>query len=248
MIIAEIGLNHMGSENYALHLVKSLIKVKKIDGITIQIREESFYSGNRKKLILKDSVYKKLNKIIKKSKKKFGVALCDHKKIKFFEKLKIDFIKIINNDIQNNFLLQKLLSSKFKKYYFSTGLSNSKDIIKLVKKIKKYNKKFEIIHTSLSHDIDQANLKSIEYLKKITKLPIAFGLHSKYYEVMILSLFYKPSSLLFYIKGNRYKIHRDEKHAIKIEYLDKIINLIDKFPKILGKMNKSTPKNILNYK
>ena len=118
MIIAEIGLNHMGNENYALHLVKSLVKHKKIEGITIQIREKSFYHGNRKKLILRDSVYKKIDNIIKKSKKKFGVALCDHSKIEFFENLNVDFIKVINNDIKNDFLLQKLLSSKFKIFFF----------------------------------------------------------------------------------------------------------------------------------
>ncbi len=248
MIIAEIGLNHMGNENYALHLVKSLVKHKKIEGITIQIREKSFYHGNRKKLILRDSVYKKIDNIIKKSKKKFGVALCDHSKIEFFENLNVDFIKVINNDIKNDFLLQKLLSSKFKNFFFSTGLSDKKDVINLVKKIKKYKKKYQIIHTSLSHDIEQANLNSIKYLKKITRLPIAFGLHSEFHEIMVVSLFYKPSSVLFYVKGNRYRVHRDEKHAIKIEYLDKIINLIVKFPKILGKMNKSAPRNILNYK
>lgn len=248
MIIAEIGLNHMGSEDYALHLVKSLIKIKRIDAITIQVREESFYKGSRKKLILNDNVYKKINDLIKKKNKKFGVALCDYKKIKFYENLKIDFVKIINNDIKNQILLHKLLNSRIKKFFFSTGLSNKRDIIDLVKKIKKYNKNYEIIHTSLSHDADQANLNSIKYLKKITKFPIAFGLHSKFHEIMILSLYFNPSSLLFYIKGNRYKIHRDEKHALKIDDLNKITYLIKQFPKIIGKMGKSIPKNILNYK
>ena len=246
--IAEIGQNHMGSEFYANYLLNSLTKNNNIDAITFQIREESFYSGLRKKLILKDSFYQKAKNKIKNSGKKFGIALCDPKKIKFFENLGVDFIKVINNDINNNDLVKKFLKSRIKKIYFSTGLSDEKDIKKLLIKIKKIKKKYEIIHTTLSNDVASANLNSINYLKKITNIPIAFGLHSEKWEVLLLSLCYNPSSILFYVKGSKFKIHRDEKHAIPVKNLNRITSIMKLYPKIIGKLNKKKPNKTLNFK
>ncbi len=246
--VAEIGQNHMGSERYANHFLNSLTKDKNIDAITFQIREESFYYGLRKKLILKNSFYEKAKNKIKNSGKKFGIALCDPKKVKFFEGLEIDFIKVINNDINNKNLIDKFLKSKIKKIYFSTGLSDEKDIKKLLNKIKKEKKNYEIIHTTLSNDVSSANLNSINYLKRITNIPVAFGLHSEFWEVLLLSLSFKPSSVFFYIKGDKFKIHGDEKHAIRTNDLSKITSLIKLYPKILGKFNKKKPQKILDYK
>ncbi len=247
-LIAEIGQNHMGNEQYAKYLLNSLTKNKNIDAITFQIREKNFYSGLRKKLILKDSFYYNAKNKVKISRKKFGIALCDPQKIEFFENMGVDFIKVINNDINNDYLVNKLLNSKIKKIYFSTGLSDEKDIKKLLKKIKKTKKEYEIIHTTLSNDVASANLNSIEYLKKITNLPIAFGLHSEKWEVLLLSLCYNPASILFYVKGSKFKIHRDEKHALPIKDLDRITSIMKIYPKIIGKLNKKKPKKTLDYK
>ena len=246
--IAEIGQNHMGNESYANYMLNSITNNKNIDAITFQIREESFYFGLRKKLILKDSFYQKAKNKIKNSGKKFGVALCDPKKIKFFESLGVDFIKVINNDIENDHLVKELLKSKIKKIYFSTGLSGEKEIKKLLTKIKKINKNYEIIHTTLSNNVTSANLNSINYLKKITNFPIGFGLQSERWEVLLFSLCFNPSSILFYVKGPKFKVHRDERHAIKIKDLDRIASIIKQHPKIIGKYNKKAPKKTLKYK
>jgi len=247
-LIAEIGQNHMGNEQYAKYLLHSLIKNKDIDAITFQIREKNFYSGLRKKLILNDNFYYNAKNKIKRSKKKFGVALCDPEKIEFFENIGVDFVKVINNDIKNDFLVKKLLKSKIKKIYFSTGLSDEKDIKELLKKIKKTKKEYEIIHTTLSNDVISANLNSIRYLKTITNIPIAFGLHSEKWEVLLLSLCYNPASILFYVKGSKFKIHRDEKHALPIKNLNRITNIMKIYPKIIGDFNKKKPKKTLDYK
>ena len=96
MIISEIGINHMGDKKYAENILRDLLKIKDIDAITFQVREESFYYGSRKKLILSDDFYIKVKYLVKKANKKFGIALCDENKVKFFENLGIDFVKIIN--------------------------------------------------------------------------------------------------------------------------------------------------------
>jgi sialic acid synthase SpsE len=241
MIISEIGMNHMGDKKYAENILRGLLKIKDIDAITFQVREKSFYYGSRKKLILSDDFYIKVKDLVKGANKKFGIALCDVNKVKFFENLGIDFVKVINNDIKNDLLLNKLLNSKIKKFYFSTGLSGSSEIKILVQKIK-------IIHTSLSHDINSINLNSIKYLKKITNLPVAFGLHSNIHEALLLSLSFFPSSVLFYVKGTKYKKHGDEEHALKISDLKKMVNIIKLYPNMLGKFNKKKPIKVLDYK
>ena len=42
MIIAEIGLNHMGSEPYAFSLVNKLLETK-IDAITFQVPNDEYF-------------------------------------------------------------------------------------------------------------------------------------------------------------------------------------------------------------
>ena len=51
--IAEIGLNHMGSEKN-LNKYKNFLMQEKIDGITIQIPRKSFFKGKFKNLYLTD--------------------------------------------------------------------------------------------------------------------------------------------------------------------------------------------------
>ena len=51
MIVAESGINHMGDEEYAKTYVDRLSK-SKIDAITFQVREKSFYKKARWKSFL----------------------------------------------------------------------------------------------------------------------------------------------------------------------------------------------------
>ena len=49
-------------QKYAENILRDLLKIKDIDAITFQVREESFYYGSRKKLILSDDFY--INQLI----------------------------------------------------------------------------------------------------------------------------------------------------------------------------------------
>ena len=55
----------------------------------------------------------------KDQKKNLELLLCDPQKIEFFEKIGIDFVKVINNDINNDILVNKLLNSKIKHLFFN---------------------------------------------------------------------------------------------------------------------------------
>ena len=76
MIICEIGLNHLGDEQYANNYVSNILS-NNVDAITIQVRESDFYVNDYKNFILSDDFYYKLIKKVKNSKVKIGIALSE---------------------------------------------------------------------------------------------------------------------------------------------------------------------------
>jgi len=138
--IAEIGLNHLGSEQIAKKYLNNLINTS-IDGVSFQIKNETFYKKFKlainqkdrsfsknftepdffldiikdnkvKKLTLSNSFYKYAIKKCKDNNKLVGFAVQDTKKINFLNSQKIDFYKILNNDINNIKLIKKISKNK----------------------------------------------------------------------------------------------------------------------------------------
>ena len=61
-------------------------------------------------------------------------------------------------------------------------------------------------------------------LRKEFDLPISYGNHSNFTETIPNSVFYLPYAIFFYIKSNSNNIiFPDDKHAVKLKDLDKII-------------------------
>ena len=112
MIVAEVGNNHHGSEEYANEYLKKSI-ISGVDGILYHIREKEFYEKieNRKKS-LADSFYKNALTFTKKKKKKIGITLADVEKIDFLEEIGIDFYKILSQDINNKILIKSILKTR----------------------------------------------------------------------------------------------------------------------------------------
>jgi N,N'-diacetyllegionaminate synthase len=243
MIIAEIGLNHLGDSKYAYNYVQEL--VKSVDAITFQIREPEFYKDSKfSKYILSDANYNKLIKYIHSKNKKVGIAICDASKINFFINSGIDFFKILSKDIDNYELLKEINKTK-KPIFLSTGLSN---IVEIKKTIKFFNKKsnLSLIHTQLSHNIHDVNLNSISKLKTKLKLPIAYGHHSDNILVMYLALCFIPSDIFFYVRGVKKSLHPDQKHAIPLSKVNKIIKNFILLPHALGSGEKQKMFDLIN--
>ena len=219
MIVAEVGNNHHGSEEYANEYLKKSI-ISGVDGILYHIREKEFYEKieNRKKS-LADSFYKNALTFTKKKKKKIGITLADVEKIDFLEEIGIDFYKILSQDINNKILIKNILKTG-KPTFISTGLSDFAEISKLIQFIKPNIQNVTLIHTTLRPDIKYVNLNGITELSKKFHLPVAFGNHCKNPMVLFTSIAYNPSDIFFYVKGSRYKHHQDDKHAIKLKYLN----------------------------
>ncbi|HOI30236.1 MAG TPA: N-acetylneuraminate synthase family protein [Melioribacteraceae bacterium] len=233
MIICEVGLNHLGNENYAYSYIDAILKTK-ADAITFQIREPDYYINGREKLLLSDRFYRNAAKMIKSGNKKFGIALADANKIDFFNEIKIDFFKVIRNDINNFVLLNRLIESNASRIYVSTGMSSLEEIDEFISKFKKFISRITLVHTQISHDINKVNLKVINTLKGRYSIPIAFGNHCANLKVVFLSTAFLPTDIFIYVKSNESSYHPDEEHAVRLEELNKFISDLIVLPDSIG--------------
>tara|TARA_Y100000816_G_scaffold261949_1_gene219330 strand:+ start:1521 stop:2249 length:729 start_codon:yes stop_codon:yes gene_type:complete len=239
MIIAEIGKNHLGKPEFAREYVQSLL-LTAIDGISFQIREKSHYlKPEKKKFILDKSNYTELANKIKKT-KKFGMALADPSFIEFFEELGTDFYKVIRNDINNDELVSKLIKTG-KTVFISTGMCSERDILNFKQK---YGTPTNVIlnHTQLSNLVSDCNLKAIESLKKYG-FKVSYGNHCDNLNVIYLSLFYKPSDIMFYVKACEKIDYPDNKHAVLLEKVSKFTKNLISLKEAEGSGIKETMKN-----
>ncbi len=232
----------MGNIKYANEYIEKIIK-SKADGILFHIREKSFYNTNPK-LLLPDKFYIESIKKIKKHNIKFGITLADPDKIEFCKKIGVDFYKIFSRDILDKTIINKIKTTK-KKTYVSTGMSNLNEIKKFTKLIQ-FNKQFTLIHTQLDNDIDKVNLKAILLLKEKFKMSVGYGNHAKNIFTVYTSIAYEPSDYLFYVKGEKFKKHPDEPHAIALYNLKDFVKNIKELEKSIG--NKTKIKMNANIK
>tara|TARA_R100000278_G_scaffold88081_1_gene67249 strand:+ start:11020 stop:11787 length:768 start_codon:yes stop_codon:yes gene_type:complete len=229
MIVCEIGLNHLGSEEYSDYYLDILLSTQ-CDAITYQIREPDFY----KKLNNRDNfrplpidAYKKIINRIQSKNKKAGIALADHTLLDKFNELGADFYKVLSWDLSNYDFIDKILDCH-KPVYISTGMSNIEEIKDLCNRYQNHPFKnlITLIHTQLSYYISDTNLKAINYLKRICKTPIAFGNHCENINVIYTSVAMEPSDYFIYVKGNTAPKHPDEHHAININSISKVVDNI----------------------
>jgi len=228
MLIAEIGLNHLGNTTLAKKYIKSLVNTE-IDGITLQVRESDYYINNPKFKLTKN-LYQELINLAKQYDKQIGIAIADINMIDFFESLNIDFYKVIRNDIINKKLITKLISTN-KKLIISTGLSSENDIQNFINEFG--TKNITLNHTQLSYDPKDCNLSAIKVMKSQYNCNISYGSHCDNKNVLYMALCYNPSDILFYVKYDD-QIYPDDKHAIKLNNIDIVITNLKNLTAAVG--------------
>jgi N-acetylneuraminate synthase len=233
MIITEIGLNHLGSETIAFEMLERLLK-SDIDAITFQIREKPFYDRSRPhRISLSNAFYEKAIILCKQGNKKVGIAIADIDLIDFINDQEIDFWKTLSWDILNYDLQNKLQETK-KIVFISTGVSD-------IDEIREANQHFlncRFIHTQLTHNIHEANLKAIQFIKQSTGKEVAFGLHCTNRNVLFACLGFEPSDIFFYIKPNSTNKFPDDSHAILLDELSILLSEIRLVQTAIGDGNK----------
>jgi len=231
-IICEIGVNHLGDPGYADEYIDTLLAMGP-DGVTFQMPEKAWYQRHPNWPRLDDKYYETAATKTRAAKIKFGIALADLDEINFFEELGVDFYKILSKDIGNKELMAEVLMAG-RPVFVSTGMSDMEGVATFVEKIGKFKDQITLIHTQLTHNLDDANLKAIGIMKQRFGLPVAFGYHSLNPNVLYVALGLEPSHLFFYVRGSRKERHGDEGHAISLSECGNIISNLRKLSLTLG--------------
>lgn len=250
-VVAEIGMNHMGDLAYA-SMYLAMFETTAYhggslpDGLTFQVREPEYYEPPRPEasLRLADEDYRKLALQTKRMRIQFGVALCDPSKIPLFEEIGTDFYKVLSKDFENTDLIGSLLRTG-KPVHVSTGTAGESDIERLLSDLRVDERcsNLHLLHTQLSYDDANVNLRAIGRLQERFGKHVGYGLHSKSALPMYAALGFSPSAIFFYVKGHKPIRHRDEDHAFLVTTCPSIIADIRRIETMLGDGIKRKMKN-----
>lgn len=251
-IVAEIGNNHEGSINNAIKLIKSA-KRSGADAVKFQIFDPNKYSSpkdkNRIKQLKKFALKKKdiiyLKKQCDKLKIIFFATPFDIKSASLLNNIQ-SFFKISSGDNNYYDLLKKVRSFK-KPIIISTGLTDIKNISKVVKYFKKFDfyKKKEnlcIMHCVSAYPASNAkiNLNSITYLKKkFPNVTIGYSDHTMGYKISCLSYVLGAEIIeKHFTLSNNFSNFRDHKISLNPKSFKRFVKEINNLRNILGNLEK----------
>ena len=241
MIIAEIGLNHLGSKNNLINFLKI---PSNVDAVTIQVISDNFFNNSDyKSLKLSDEILIDfIDKLII-SGKKVGLVTDDYTKINQFLPDKISFYKILSKDIENKKLIDAVKNTDVESIYLSTGMGDFPMMDALIPAYIESDKRIKLIHTQLSNNIDDVNMMALESMRSRYKVPVAYGHHCDEVNVIYASLGFVPESIFFYVKGSEDGEYPDNLHAIELPDVKKLVDGIKKIKRSIGSGEKVTMKN-----
>jgi len=238
MIVCEVGLNHLGDERYSNMYLKLLSDIN-CDAITYQIRENKFYKRDKYKDY--ELSFEHYGKLIGLTDKKFGIALGNSDLIEECESINVDFYKVLSWDLTNYTYIDKLMDMTEKPIYISTGTSSIEDLDSFYNRYGN-NKRISFIHTQLTKEPMDTNLKSIIFLKNRYPYGVGFGNHSENLNIILGSVVFEPQDIWFYVKGSSYnwRFHPDEFWAVELSNVNSLIKDIEDIKDSLGTETKTS--------
>ena len=193
--IAEAGLNHGGSKEKALAMVRAA-KWAGADAVKFQtFKAERLTSKTQSELTHMKGVdlqdlFKKLEldydefRVIHKEATRLGIDFLstafDEESADFLEELGVGAYKIASGDITHRPLV-KHLAAKGKPILLSTGMSNGEEIEKAIDWIfSEQNSQIIVLHCVSAYPPkpEELNIKSVEFLRDKFGLPVGFSDHS----------------------------------------------------------------------
>lgn len=242
-IVTEIGMNHMGDATYADAYLDALIEARP-DGITFQVREKAYYAKQAPGTspYLATESYRSAAKRMHDAGIQFGVGLCDIDEVPFFAEIGTDFYKILSKDIGNAGLVSAVAASG-KPVHVSTGTSDEDEIAAFLHTTGDFSAQVSLIHTQLSYEDSDTNLRAISRLRERFGVPVGFGSHSTDANVLYAALGFDPAALFFYVKGERPIQHKDEDHAVSLSKTPDLIHEVRRLETMLGEGIKKKMSN-----
>ena len=244
LVIAEIGINHLGNENYCKKLI---LEAKKsgADCVKLQIinPDESYERGTLSfslftKYRLSYESLKRINDFCKKKKNSSFATPGDLDSLNTVKKLKFPLIKISSGLNTNKFLINEVLKLKLP-LIISLGMSSEIETKKLYKYVKKKSNNFAFLKcTSIYPSNDNSlNINAIKKLKKIFKCTIGYSDHT-IDDLAILTAVSNGASIVekHFTTNKKLKI-ADHKISMEPKEFKSMVKKIRRIEKILGDEN-----------
>lgn len=252
--IAEIGINHKGSEKIARELI-DISYQNNCWGIKFQYRNKnSFYNKTNeigdemiadeldRSFISLDKI-KVLTEYAKSLNLKVGISFFSLKDLDEIKKenINFDFYKIPSAEF-SNLELVKDASTTGIQVMLSTGGHNLEQIKKNIVRYNFLNKPVYMLCTSnYPTEIGNQNLLVLDELKKINNINIGYSSHDINYEIPIIAAFKGAKFIERHITLDKQGDGLDDSTSSDTDELKKIMNILNNYENILG--DKAKPIN-----
>ena len=208
-VIAEAGINHNGSADTALKLVKAakeagadavkfqsfraefmcdvdLQETKKVEGITGGTKSSyDLY----KALELSDAAHREIFSYARKIKMTCFSSVFDPTGVEILKKVNSPAIKIASGDLLYLPLIQKAARTR-KPLLISTGCATFSEVLYAYEQISRMTKDFALFHCVSKYPLpaEEANLKIISLWKQMLSCPVGFSDHSEGFDLAPLAV------------------------------------------------------------
>ncbi len=207
-LIAEIGLNHNGDEDLALHMIESAAR-SGADAVKFQLfKAEYFIERNAslpsstegslyeffKKFELPENSWIKLKELADKLKIDFLCSVFDYESLIFYKnRLNDSIIKIASTDINNYLFLDEVKKMNFN-VILSTGASEEQEVENYVER---YGKPFILMQCISNYPAlpSEYNLSLLPYWREKYQCYVGISDHCMENQVALASIFYQCSAI-----------------------------------------------------
>ena len=251
-LIAEIGINHNGDLSIAKKLIDNAKDVG-FDSVKFQKRTiEKVYSketldlprkspwGNttrqqKEGLEFNMEEYSEINEYCKFKQIDWFASAWDMESLDFLEKFNLKFNKIASAMIVDKKFLNAVAQKK--KYTFiSTGMSTKENIAEAVSIFRSNNCPFELMHCVSTYPMkpEDANLKTIDSLKKTFKCKVGYSGHENGVAISIAASFFGISSLERHITLDRSMYGSDQSASLEYSGMKNLTSSLEKISLAIG--------------
>ncbi len=261
-LIAEIGINHNGSINFAKKLI-DLAKLYKFDAVKFQKRQPEISTPDNKKDVIRSTPwgdityleYKKkiefdykqyriIDKYCKKKKIIWFASAWDFESQRFLKKFSLKYNKVASAMLTNLKLLEMIAKEK-KITFISTGMSTIVDIQKAINIFKKHKCKFILMHCVSTYPcpIEDLNLNTILTLKRKFKCEVGYSGHETSVSPTLLAYFMGANYIERHITLDRSMWGSDQSASLSEPGIKNLTDILKKIHLVTG----DGKKRILPY-
>jgi len=251
-LIAEIGINHNGDLDLAKKLI-TMAKESSFDAVKFQKRDidlvydKSTLDGPRESpwgktqraqkegLEFNQKEYDEINKFCNNLNIEWLCSAWDLNSLEFLKQYDLKYNKIASAMIVDKKFLSEV-ANEGKHTFISTGMAEENDISYAVEIFKEKKCSFELMHCVSTYPMqpEEANLKTIDALKKRFKCDVGYSGHENGVAVSLAAFMMSISSLERHITVDRTLYGSDQSASLEMPGMMKLTESIKKMMLAIG--------------